>query len=557
MKKTVLTAAMMLISAASFACTNLIVGKLASVDGSVICTYNCDGFGFASPLYYSPAGMHAPGEMIAIHGWGPQAANRVIPQVDYTYGVAGLMNDKQVSIVETTWDGRAELVNRDGFFDYFSLMQITLQRAATAREAIAVIDGLVQEYGYNSSGENLTICDKDEAWIMEIIGMGEGRKGAVWVARRLPDDCITAWANISRIREFPQAKKIDKKLGFYVTEDCMYSRECISFAREKGYFTGDDADFSWREAYCPIDFSSVRYCDARVWSFFRHHYDKAEMDKYIPYLNGQFDVCDHLPLWIKPDAPLSVRDVMNDMRDHYEGTVFDMTADVSAGPWASPYRSQPVNFKAADGTDMFRERPIGCQQSGMTMVCQMRSWLPDEVGGVTYFNMDDATTSAYVPVFCSVNRVPEPFRRENNSMAEFSTGSAFWMNNFVANMVYPRWSAMIGDLRIAQKELEDFYEKDIRELDEKAPSMARGDLVELLTTKTEQYTDMMMKRWQDLAKLLIIKYNDQSLNRAAIPAPAAEAGEAPRQRPTPPAYSPVFIDGVRAVTGDRYVTPKK
>lgn len=555
MKRTILTAAMILISAASFACTNLIVGRLASVDGSVICTYNCDGFGFASPLTYSPAGMHAPGEMIAIHGWGPQAANRVIPQAGYTFGVAGLMNDHQVSIVETTWDGRSELVNKEGFFDYFTLMHVALQRSSTAREAIAVIDGLVQEFGYNSTGENLTICDKNEAWIMEIIGMGEGRKGAVWVARRLPDDCITAWANISRIREFPQAKKIDKKLGFYVAEDCMYSRECISFAREKGYFSGDDADFSWREAYCPIDFSSVRYCDARVWSFFRHHYDKAEMDKYLPYINGQFDVCDHLPLWIKPDAPLSVRDVMNDMRDHYEGTALDMTADVSAGPWASPYRNQPISFKASDGTQMFRERPIGCQQSGMTMVCQMRSWLPDEIGGITYFNMDDATTSAYVPVFCSINRVPEPFRAENNKMSEFSTESAFWMNNFVANMVYPRWSAMIGDLREAQKELEDFYAEDIKALDAKAPEMARGDLVSLLTTKTEQYTDMMMKRWDKLAKLLIIKYNDQSLNRQALPAPAPSADPATRQRPTPPAYAPAFIDAVKSVTGDRYVSP--
>ena len=563
MKRLILSAATIFISVASFACTNLIVGKKASVDGSVMCTYNCDGFGFASPLSYSPAGRHAAGETIAIRGWGPQATNRVIPQVDYTYGVVGLMNDHQVTIVETTWDGREELVNNDGYFDYFTLMEITLQRASSAREAIAIIDGLVQEYGYNSTGENLTICDRDEAWIMEIIGMGPDRKGAVWVARRLPDDCITAWANISRIREFPQAKKIDKKLGFYVAEDCMYSAECISFAKEKGYFSGNDADFSWREAYCPIDFSSVRYCDARVWSFFRHHYDTAVMDSYLPYINGQFDVCDHLPLWIKPDAPLSVRDLMNDMRDHYEGTALDMTADVSAGPWASPYRNQPISYKASDGTEMFRERPIGCQQSGMTMVCQMRGWLPDAVGGVTYFNMDDASMVAYVPAFCGITRIPEPFRRENNSMSEFSTKSAFWMNNFVANMVYPRYSAMIGDLKAAQKELEDYYEQDGKELVEKASSMAQGDLVSLLTQKTEQYTDMMMERWDKLAKLLIVKYNDQSISRslAAMPAPDPNADPsaepAPRPRPAAPAYSPVFIDAVKAATGSRYVIPQK
>ena len=234
MRKVFVTLAAVLTAASSFACTNLIVGKKASADGSVICTYNCDGFGFGSPLSYSPAGSHAEGEMIEIRSWGPQTGGKkLIPQVGYTYGVVGLMNDHQLSIVETTWDGREELVNREGYFDYFTLMQITLQRATNAREAIHVIDQLVQEFGYNSSGENLTICDKNEAWIMEIIGKGQGNKGAVWVARRLPDDCITAWANLSRIRKFPTAKKMDKKLGFYVSDEgnTMYSAQCITFAR--------------------------------------------------------------------------------------------------------------------------------------------------------------------------------------------------------------------------------------------------------------------------------------------------------------------------------------
>ncbi|MCQ2146556.1 MAG: C69 family dipeptidase [Bacteroidales bacterium] len=541
MKKLVLTVAAAFFSVAAFACTNLIVGKKASADGSVMCTYNCDGFGFASPLSYSPAGRHSAGEMLALRG------NRLIPQADYTYGVVGLMNENQVTIVETTWDGREELVNREGYFDYFTLMDIALQRATSARDAIAIIDGLVQEFGYSSTGENLTICDKDEAWIMEIIGKGPGNKGAVWVALRLPDDCITAWANISRIRQFPTTKKMDKKLGFFVVgDDCMYSAECITFAREKGYFSGEDKDFSWREAYCPIDFKSVRACDARVWSFFRHHYSAEEMDKYLPYINGQFDVCDALPLWIKPDAPLSVRDLMNDMRDHYEGTSLDMTADVSAGPWASPYRNQPVTFQSSDGTDMFRERPIGCQQSGMTMVCQMRSWLPNAVGGVTYFNMDDATMVAYVPAYCGINRIPEPFRSENTSMTEFSTESAFWMNNFVANMVYPRYSAMIGDLRDDQKALEDYYAEDQKEVEARAKEMTPTQLVEYLTKKTDSYTDMMMKRWDKLAKLLIVKHNDQIMQ-------PSENGAVVRGRRSSPAYSPVFIDAVKAQTGERYV----
>ena len=550
MKKLILSATLSLLTVASFACTNLIVGKKASVDGSVMCTYNCDGFGFASSLSYSAPGRHAPGEMISIRGFGPAVGNgRFIAQAEYTYGVVGLMNENQVTIVETTWDGREELRNPEGYLDYFTLMDLALQRSTNAREAIAVIDRLVQEYGYSSTGENFVIADKEEAWIFEIIGKGPGRKGAVWVALRVPDDCICAYANSSRIRQFPQAKKADKKLGFCVVEgECMYSADVISFAREMGYYDGPDVDFSFREAYGPLDFSAIRYCEARVWSFFRHHYDTAEMDSYLPFINGRTDVIDHLPLWIKPDKPLSVRDLMNDMRDHYEGTALDMTADISAGPWASPYRNQPVNFKSSDGTDMFRERPIGCQQSGMTMVCQMRDWLPDAVGGVTYFNMDDATMVAYVPVYCGIDRIPDPFRTENNNIREFSTESAFWMNNFVANMIYPRYSAMIGDLRDAQTELEDFYAEDQKTVEAEAPKLTAGEMTSYLTRKTLEYTDMMMKRWDKLARLLIVKHNDQIMQ-------PSENGVVVAGRRTSPAYSPVFIDAVKAETGDRYVKP--
>ena len=564
MKRILLTAMLTLVSVAGFACTNLIVGKLASTDGSVMCTYNCDGFGFAQPLGWYAAGRHAPGEMVALRGFGPFAREpRQITQVDYTYGVVGLMNENQVTIVETTWDGRKELARSEGWLDYFTLMDLALQRSTSAREAIEVIHNLVQEYGYSSTGESFAVCDKDEAWIMEIIGKGPGRKGAVWVAMRVPDDCISAYANSSRIRQFPQAKKADKKKGFCIVEgECMYAADVISFAREMGWYDGADKDFSFREAYGPLDFSAIRYCEARVWSFFRHHYDTAEMDSYLPFLNGNTDEIDHLPLWIKPDKPLSVRDLMNDMRDHYEGTALDMTADVSAGPWGSPYRNQPVNFEASDGTKMFRERPIGCQQSGMTMVCQMRSFLPDEVGGVTYFNMDDATMVAYVPVYCSINRIPEPFRRENNNINEFSFESAFWMNNWVANMVYPRWSAMIGDLREAQTELEDYYAEDQKEVEQRVEGMTHLERVNYLTQKTEAYTAKMMDRWDKLAKLLIVKHNDQTLR---TPPPSFTPGQAPApgqgpgpgfRRTPPPQYAPAFIDAVKEVTGDRYVKPE-
>lgn len=540
MKKLFLCAALALFTWNAEACTNLIVGKKASVDGSVMCTYNCDGFGFSASLSLSLPGKHPAGDRIPIRGWGGGGKLDYIKQAEYTYNVAGLMNENQVTIVETTFDGRLELENKDGLLDYFTLMGLALQRSATAREAIQCMADLVAEYGYKSTGETLTVCDKNEAWIMEIIGKGPGRKGAVWVALRVPDDCITAHANLSRIRQFPLKDK----------ENCMYAKDVISFAREMGFFKGKDEDFSFRDAYCPIDFENVRYADTRVWSFFRHHYNKDEMDKYIPYLNGEFDKCDHLPLWIKPDQKLSVRDLMNDMRDHYEGTVFDMSADMSAGPWASPYRNQPINFKDSKGADMFRERPIGCQQSGMTMVCQMRNFLPNEVGGVTYFNLDDATMVAYVPVYCCINRIPEPFRRENNNILEFSTESAFWMNNFVSNMVYPRWSAMIGDLRDAQKELEDYYAEDQKEVEKRVQEMeTTSERIEYLTAKTEAYTDKMMKRWDKLAKLLIVKHNDQIMR-------PSQNGEVVSGRYSSPAYAPAWVDAVHDQTGKRYELKK-
>jgi len=540
MKKLFLCAALALFTWNAEACTNLIVGKKASVDGSVMCTYNCDGFGFSASLSLSLPGKHPAGDQIPIRGWGGGGKLNYIKQAEYTYNVAGLMNENQVTIVETTFDGRLELENKDGLLDYFTLMGLALQRSTTAREAIQCMADLVAEYGYKSTGETLTVCDKNEAWIMEIIGKGPGRKGAVWVALRVPDDCITAHANLSRIRQFPLKDK----------ENCMYAKDVISFAREMGFFKGKDEDFSFRDAYCPIDFENVRYADTRVWSFFRHHYNKDEMDKYIPYLNGEFDKCDHLPLWIKPDQKLSVRDLMNDMRDHYEGTVFDMSADMSAGPWASPYRNQPINFKDSKGADMFRERPIGCQQSGMTMVCQMRNYLPNEVGGVTYFNLDDATMVAYVPVYCCINRIPEPFRRENNNILEFSTESAFWMNNFVSNMVYPRWSAMIGDLRDAQKELEDYYAEDQKEVEKRVQEMeTTSERIEYLTAKTEAYTDKMMKRWDKLAKLLIVKHNDQIMR-------PSQNGEVVSGRYSSPAYAPAWVDAVHDQTGKRYELKK-
>ncbi len=556
------------------ACTNLIVGKKASADGSVICTYNCDGFGFAGSLFHTPAGRHTPGEKIAIHGWGPSHDDQFVEQVEYTYNVVGFMNERQVTIVESTFDGRLELQNPDGLLDYFSLMRLALQRSSSAREAIRCMAQLVEEYGYNSSGESITICDPNEAWIMEIIGKGPHRKGAVWVALRIPDDCISAHANLSRIRLFPHEgecwdngsivkqktkktkdyKSLSSRHLQYVLQpqvECVYAADVIDFAREKGFFKGADSEFSFRDAYCPIDFENVRYADARVWSFFRHH--RSDMDHYLPYINGDFaergangEIMDHLPLWVKPEKPLSLGDVMADMRDHFEGTPLDMSADASAGPWRMPIRPLPMHMKTSDGTHLFRERPIATQQSGFTMVCQMRSWLPDDVGGVTWFNCDDADMVAYVPLYCCITQVPDPFRPENNPRNEFSFESAFWMNNWVANMIYPRYSMMIGDLRQAQRELEDYFLADQDSVMIAIGNLTPADRRDFLNKRSIAYASRMMQRWDRLAKYLIVKYNDQVVKRTDA------QGNFLRWGYDTPGFSQPFIDALPAATGDRY-----
>lgn len=518
------------------ACTNIIVGRKASADGSVICSYNCDGWAYAGYLTSIPGGVHSPGEMCPVHQHNGTKVE-LIPQVERTYSRIGYINEKQVSIVETTFGGRPELVNKDGIFGYRVHMDLALQRSTTAREAIHVIDELTQTYGYNSSGEILTICDKNEAWIMEIIGKGPGVKGSVWVALRVPDDCICAHANLSRIRQFPLNDP----------ENCLYAKDVISFARQKGWYKGRDKDFSFREAYSPITFSDVRYCDARVWSIFRHHTDPAEMDKYLPYLNGEFDKCDHLPLWIKPDRKLTVRDVQNDMRDHFEGTALDMTTDVSAGPWGMPVRPPKRTFTSQDGRKFFSERPIATQQSCYTMVCQMRNWLPDAVGGVMYYNCDDAAVVAYVPVYCCVTQVPEAFLHEHAKNWEFDEKGAYWMNNFVGNMAYPRWSAVYPDIQEAQKELEDYYEKDQNEVLAAVQELHGQDVVDYLTGRTALYTDMMMKRWDRLARYIIVRHNDM------VRLQVDENGELSHKRKyDKPGFNGSFYEEIVKSTGKRY-----
>lgn len=516
------------------ACTNLIVTKGASADGSVICTYNCDTFGYSGWLTHSLAGQHKPGEKIAIRSfWHPSEIKGYVDQVEYTYNVIGYINEKQLCIVETTFGGRHELVNPEGILGYDNVIQLALQRCSTARDAIRVMGQLMDEYGYCDEGETFTVCDKEEAWIMELIGKGQGRKGAVWVAMKIPDGQICAHANISRIRQFPQVSKA-KKNSLYqeIKGECMYSSDVISFAREMGYFNGKDEDFSFRDAYCPISFLGVRQCDARVWSFFRHHTDPAEMDKYLPYLDGKFDQIDHLPLWITPEKKVSVRDIISDMRDHYEGTPLDMTKDIDAGPWGMPIRPRAKTFESG-GQKYFRERPIASPQAGFTLVSQLRSWLPDEIGGVMWFGCDDADMVAYVPVYCCERDIPTAFREENNLNGTFNEKGAYWMCNFVSNMIYPRYSALIGSLREKQEVFEDLLFASQEELEKTAAKMTATDRPAFLSSVTATYVEQMMSLWNDLAKEIIVKYNDQ-----------------------PGGYDQRFYDAVARDTGDRYKIPE-
>ena len=516
------------------ACTNLIVTKGASADGSVICTYNCDTFGYSGWLTHSPAGQHKPGEKIAIRSfWHPSEIKGYVDQVEYTYNVIGYINEKQLCIVETTFGGRHELVNPEGILGYDNVIQLALQRCSTARDAIRVMGQLMDEYGYCDEGETFTVCDKEEAWIMELIGKGQGRKGAVWVAMKIPDGQICAHANISRIRQFPQVSKAKKNSLYQEIEgECMYSSDVISFAREMGYFNGKDEDFSFRDAYCPISFLGVRQCDARVWSFFRHHTDPAEMDKYLPYLEGKFDQIDHLPLWITPEKKVSVRDIISDMRDHYEGTPLDMTKDIDAGPWGMPIRPRAKTFESG-GQKYFRERPIASPQAGFTLVSQLRSWLPDEIGGVMWFGCDDADMVAYVPVYCCERDIPTAFREENNLNGTFNEKGAYWMCNFVSNMIYPRYSALIGSLREKQEMFEGLLFASQEELEKTAAKMTDTDRPAFLSSVTATYVEQMMSLWNDLAKEIIVKYNDQ-----------------------PGGYDQRFYDAVARDTGDRYKIPE-
>lgn len=501
MKRIVLVVFLLVSYFSSWACTNFIVGKKASADGSVICSYNADDYGLFIGLCHYPAGKHEKGSVRKIYDWDTNVYHGQIPEAEVTYNVIGNINEYQVSIGETTFGGREELVDTTGILDYGSLIYIALQRSKTAREAIKVMTTLTDKYGYSSGGETFTICDPNEAWIMEMIGKGPGRKGTVWVAVRIPDDAICAHANQSRIRTFNQK---DKK-------NVMFSKDCITFAREKGWFSGKDADFSFCEAYAYPDFSGRRFCEARVWSFFNHF--STDMERYLPYAEGKVKDAEPMPLWIKPNRKVSVQDIQECMRDHYEGTPFSLDKDPGQGVWNMPYRPTPLTYKV-DGKEYFNERPTSTQQTAFSYVAQLRSWLPRQIGGVLWFGNDDGNMVAYTPVYCGNTSQPECYNTKGADAVTFSMKNAFWVCNWVSNMVYPRYSLMFGSLKSVRDSLETSYFSAQAEIERKAmvlydenPSLAIDFLTDYSIDKAQQ----MIDRWRQLGTYFIVKYNDMAI----------------------------------------------
>ncbi|MGB2984412.1 MAG: C69 family dipeptidase [Phycisphaerae bacterium] len=476
------------------ACTNILVTKGASQDGSVMITYTCDGE-FHPRLRYTPAADHDPGEFFEIKDWSGNVRGK-IKQVAHTYAVVGLMNEHQLAISETTFSGREELHNPDGLLHYWDLMRLALWRARTAREAIAVMTELVAEYGYRSTGESISIADTKEAWILEIIGPGPGGKGAHWVARRVPDGYVSCHANKARIGEFP----LDDP------DNCLYSENVISFAVDKGYYDSKSGEpFRFCDAYCPATPKNRRYADARVWSILRR---AAPSKGLSPGYHRAVEGAQPYPLWIKPDKRLSLADVFSLMRDHFEGTDYDMTKGIDAGPYGTPNRWRPITW-TVDGVEYAWERPVSTQQIGFSFVSQSRSWLPDPVGGVIWYGVDDTYTTCYVPLYCGIDALPESYTV--GSLGTFSWDSAWWVFNFVANYANVRYSHMILDIQAVQSDLEGTLLALQPAVERTAVDLAKSNpqlMTRFLTDYCVSHAELVVKRWRELGEHLLTKYND-------------------------------------------------
>lgn len=481
-----------------FACTNFLVGKTATLDGSTIISYSADSYFLFGALYHYPAANYPAGSLLAVNDWDSGKFLGKISQVEKTYSVIGNMNEFQVSIGETTFGGRPELEDTTAIMDYGSLIYIALQRSRNAREAIKVMTDLVAEYGYYSSGESFSIADPNEVWIMEMIGKGRNNKGAVWVAQRIPDDCVSAHANQARITTFPYDDK----------NNCLYSDDVVAFAREKGYFKGKNKDFSFSDTYAPLDYGALRYCEARVWSLFRKI--DPTMEKYITYIKGETTA--RMPLWIKPAFKLTAQNIKNFMRDQYEGTEFDMTKGLAAGSYGSKLRCSPLTYKV-DSVEYGHERPTATQQTGFTFVAQMRSWLPDYIGGVLWFGMDDAATSLYVPMYCGINSVPECYRLGNGTLLEYSSTSAFWTYNWVANYAYSKYSYMLPDIKKVQTKWENDFNSLVPAMDKVAVGMTEIDARVFLTNFSLAQAENSTAAWKKLGEYLLVKYMDGNIKK--------------------------------------------
>jgi dipeptidase len=515
---------------AARACTSIVVSRGASKDGSVLVTYSADA-PFMPRLLRVPGGVYPPGTMVDVRGWENDQIRGKVRQAPRTYTVVGLMNEHQLSLGETTTGGRRELVDRKGLLDYDGLMMLTLQRAKTAREAIKIIDELANEYGYGSSGETFSIADKDEAWIMELVGKGPGTKGIVWVAARVPDGYISAHANMSRITSFP----LDDPANW------LYSPDVVRFAVEKGYYKTDSGKpFSFRDAYHPgLGASTKRACAGRVWSIYRRSAPSRNFA--ADYFRG-VETAEDYPLFIKPDKPLAVADVMDLMRDHYEGTPYDMTKGLDAGPFASPFRARDLRFQV-DGKDFVWERPIATQQAGFVVVTQSRKDLPDPIGGVTWFTPDEASTSCFTPLYCGISALPEPYVR--GDYKKFAWDSAWWVTNLVSNLAYDRWSRIYPDIKRARDEQESALLKMQPVIEEAAVKLAATDeslMRAFLTNYSVSTGEAVFRRWQGLAESILTKHVDGYMKD--------EDG-----RPRAPGYSPDWLRKVVESRPEQFKLP--
>ena len=525
----------------SDACTNLIAGKKATTDGSVMITYAADSHNLYGELTHTPAAKHAPGAMRKVVEWDTNKPLGEIPQPAETYNVIGNMNEHQVAIGETTWGGREELQDTTGnsIIDYGSLIQIALERSKTAREAIKTMTDLVAEYGYASEGESFSIADKNEVWVLEMIGKG-AEKGAVWIAVRIPDDAISGHANEPRIR----------KVDFNDTENVMFSPDVISFAREKGYFNGKDEDFSFADAYSVHDPATRRGCDARVWTYFRRF--QPDADKYFAWCNADSD--EPMPLYIIPERKVSLEEMQLSMRDHFEGTPYEMTSDIGAGPYHVPYRWRPMEYEV-DGKKYLMERAIGTQQTGWSFVSQSRDWLPDPVGGVIWFGTDDTNTSVYMPFYCSMTEVPKQLG--HGDINNFSFDSNFWMNNWVANQAYNRYDMMIPDIRKVQGNLENSFQTSRADKDKELVNLYNDGNMEGLQNSVNTEGALLASQatdaYRDLAIYLFVKYMDGNLKKTNDDGTFQITEYGIPAYPSFPGYDQRYYDNIVKETGDRFL----